>query len=183
MTLTRSRKMILAILALAVAALVTDRLFLSGGTGPQRASASPAAAETRSGAAAPASPETEPPAPAQKGPRLATRLQAIAEQLDLDAAGARDAFTLPPAWLNELQDPPTASQEPEPEPEPDPAARFAEHHTLTSVILTADGGSAVVDGKVVPMGQAIDGFTLVRLTRSTAVFEADGQQVELRLRR
>jgi len=181
MTLTRSRKIILAVLALAVAALLADRLFLSGTSEPKRAAASPATTETPPAAVEPASPESEGTAPAQEAPLLARRLQAIAEQLELDPARLRDGFTLPKAWLEELQEPPPASQEAE--PEESPAVRFAEQHTLTSVILTSGGGSAVVDGKVVPMGQAVDGFTLVRLTRSTAVFEAGGEQVELRLRR
>jgi hypothetical protein len=183
MKLTRSQKIVLAVLAVAITALVVDRLFLaSSATGPRQARAS-------SADAAPAPPEADPvqapeaAAAAEAATRFAERLEAAAERFELDPAAMRDGFTLEAAWREELAGPPEPVQQAEAEPQPSPADQFAGAHTLTSVVLTTKGGSAVVDGRVVPLGHDLDGFTLVRLTQNTAVFEADGEEVELRLRR
>lgn len=59
------------------------------------------------------------------------------------------------------------------------AEEFVRTHRLTTVISSADGGVAMVNGKPVRVGQSLDGFTLVRIERLAAVFVGDG--VELRL--
>jgi len=182
MTLSRSRKIVLAILAVAATALLVDRLVLApSASGPKHARAAATADGTPAGTSATSSP-APPTAPgADPGPRLADRLRTIAQDAELDPDALRDGFVPAAAWLEELVEPPP---EPEPpEPQASPATQFAQRHTLTSVILTSRGGSAVIDGKVVPMGQVLDGFRLTRLTRQSAVFEAAGEEVELRLRR
>ena len=182
MTLTRSRKIVLAILALAATALLVDRLVLApSASGPARARAAPTADERPEGAGAAksASPPTAPEV--GSGPRLADRLETVATPFDLDPDRLRDGFVPADAWLEELLEPPAEAETPE--PQVSPADRFAERHTLTSVILTARSSSAVIDGKVVPVGQTIEGFRLIRLTRQSAVFEAGGEEVELSLRR
>jgi len=182
MTLSRSRKLVLAILAVAVTALAVDRLVLAPSAGgPTAAQAAPGRDESPAGAgeASATTPPTAPPVDPR--PRLADRLQVVAEHFELDPDGLRDGFVPAEAWLADLVEPPP---EPEaPEPQASPATRFAEQHTLTSVILTSGGGSAVIDGKVVPLGQTIEEFRLIRLTRHSAVFEAGGETVELRLQR
>jgi hypothetical protein len=182
MTLTRSRKLILGILALAIVALVVDRLVLApSASGPRHAGAAETTnGNTAEGGAAPPADAGAPPEP-DPGARLAARLETTAARFELDPAALRDGFVPAAAWLEELVEP---VPEPEaPAPPVSPAQQFAQQHTLTSVIMTSRGGSAVVDGKVVPVGQAVDGFRLVRLTRHSAVFESGGEQVELRLRR
>jgi len=182
MTLSRSRKIVLAILAVASTALLVDRLVLApSASGPKhaRAAATADGSTTGTGAASSPAPPTAPGAMA--GPRLADRLQTIAEDADLDPATLRDGFIPAKTWLEELIEPPPEHESAE--PQASPATQFAQRHTLTSVILTSRGGSAVIDGKVVPVGQVLDGFRLVRLTRQSAVFEAGGEEVELRLRR
>jgi len=184
MTMTRSRKICLVVLGLAVVALGTDRLFLGGPGRPRAASAS--VLPTTEGAA-PATPQDAWAAPtAERPPTLASRLEAAVEPFAVDPTKMRDAFTIAETWLPELQEPAPAptTESPEPaEPQPTAGEVFATRHTLTSVILTSRGGSAVVDGKIVPLGQAVDGFTLLRLTPESAIFGADGDEVELRLRR
>jgi len=183
MTLTRSRKLCLAILGLTLVALAVDQVFLAPGTsGPKTASAS--SLPTANPADTAPAPQDDQAQPAADRPAtLASRLESAAEQFALAPDEMRDAFGIAETWRVELQEPPPPS-EPEPaEPEPSAAEVFAGRHTLTSVILPSQGGSAVVDGKVVPRGQAVDGFTLLRLTRESAVFGADGEEAELRLRR
>ncbi|MBL7140608.1 MAG: hypothetical protein ISS74_06830 [Planctomycetes bacterium] len=183
MTLTRSRKLCVAILGLALAALAVDRVFLASGTsGPKAAGASSLPAPDSADAAGASQDKKTLPA-ADRPPTLAARLESAAEQFALAPTEMRDGFSIAETWLAELQVP-TAAHPPGPaEPQPSAAEAFAGRHTLTSVILTSQGGSAVIDGKVVPLGQAVDGFTLLRLTRESAVFGAAGEEVELRLRR
>jgi len=185
MTRTRSRKICLAVLGLAALALGVDRLFLAGTSGPQPASASSLPAADGSGSTA--APQDTKAVPTDKRPpTLASLLEKAAEPFGLAPAEMRDAFTIAEVWLAELQGPPP---EPPPEPaeptEPQPTAgeAFAGRHKLTSVILSSRGGSAVVDGKIVPVGQALDGFTLLRVTRDSAIFGTGGEEVELHLRR
>ncbi len=184
MTASRSRKIIFVILTVAVAALVVDRLVLApSATGPKQAGAATPGVPEASETSPSPSPGAEAPAETSSGPRLAERLQTVADRFELDPTALRDGFVPSETWLEDLVEAPPPS-EPKTAPNPHAAAdAFAENHTLTSVIMTSQGGSAVVDGKVVPVGRTIDGFRLVRLTRRTAVFEADGEEVELSLRR
>ncbi|MFO8012812.1 MAG: hypothetical protein R6X20_05835 [Phycisphaerae bacterium] len=186
MTLTRSRKIILAVLAVAVVALVVDRLVLAPpASGPKhaRAAPTPSPADTAAKTRATPSPAAATPSETVGRPALAERLEATAERFQLDPETLRDGFVPSQAWLVDLVEPAPEAAPEAVETQASPAEQFAEQHTLTSVILTTGGGSAVIDGKVVPVGQVLDGFRLTRLTRSSAVFEADGEEVELRLRR
>lgn len=178
MALSNAHKVLFAVLALAVLALLIDWLFLGGdATHPSAASASVGAppAET----AVPPAPPPEPTAvadakPDADGPLLADRLRTAARTLGLDPTNTREAFAPSEDWLPELRLPGP--------PQRDPAEDFARQHRLTSVILIGTGGSAVVDGRAVRVGQELDGFRLVRLTSAGAVFQAGDSQVELRLR-
>lgn len=180
MALSKAHKVLFAVLALAVAVLLIDWLFLRGdATRPSEARGSVSAppAET----AAPPPPSPEPPAvadakPDADAPTPADRLRTAAQTLGLDPTDTREAFTPSEDWLSELKPPEPVA------PQRDPAEDFARQHRLTSVILIGTGGSAVVDGRAVRVGQELDGFRLVRLTSAGAVFQAGDSQVELRLR-
>jgi len=195
MTMSRSRLAVFVALGVALVALVVDRLVLApSATGPQPAAAAesppgPAAAAPQPSAgpeALTAAAETDPASTSDGPASLASRLEAAAERFSLDPERLRDGFTPASSWLAELTEPPPSeAAEAAPEPEtPSPAEAFRKGHALTAVIMTRSGGSAVVNGRVVRMGQAVDGFTLLRLTRRSAVFASkDGKEVELRLRR
>ncbi len=182
MKLSRQRKISLAILALAVSALVADRAFLGGGsTGPEQASgASPARVKARP-ARPPAPPATAPPpavmnalAPAA-GQSLADRLRDYSQQRGIEPSGVRDAFVAAESWRPKPQ---------VVEPATRPAAQapgFLQKHELMAVI-TGPKGSAIVDGKCLHVGQELDGYRLVSVGHRRAVFECDGEQVELRLK-
>lgn len=164
MGLSKSRKCYLAGLAIVVTAFLAYRLFLGAeDRGPAAAQASPAA---------PAAPKAAPPPVSAEKPQglsassLAERLAALAKSEDLDPARMRDAFVLPEAWRRELAPPaPSPSL-------PAGTETFIQEHKLTSVVLTGDGGSAIVNGKFLRLGHALDGYRLLHLTQSQAVFES-----------
>ena len=177
-----------AVLVVAVAALLADRLLLgSGTTGPNPATASTHAAVA---GPAPAAPAVQVPAAKQtvtspERPSLGERLAALAKARGVDPAASRDAFALQELWLSQLKKPaPEARPESRPESPPPsaPPAVFASKHKLTAVMMTGQGGSAIVDGKMLRMGQEVGGHKLIGLKASgRAVFQAcdGGEEVEL----
>jgi len=175
MQLSKTQKIYLALGVIAVAAFVVDRVFLgSGSRGPAPARA---AADTPGPAAAQPPPAPAPPlaVPRSDRPSLADRLDALAKDADVDVGRMRDAFVPPPSWI-------AVTKSPEPEVvEPSAAEKFAASHTLTAVLLAGKGGCAVVNGKVIQVGQEVDGFELVSLARECAVFQGGQERVELRL--
>ena len=50
-------------------------------------------------------------------------------------------------------------------------------------VMTMEGGAvAIVDGKLLHQGESIDGFTLTKVSQSTAVFVSDGHEAKLELK-
>lgn len=89
--------------------------------------------------------------------------------------GARDPFAAAP--------PSTAippDEHAEQDQQQDPAMDFAERHRLDGV-LAGPQPVAIVDSIVCPLGTRIDGFRLVRIEATRAVFERHGVRVELKL--
>jgi len=172
MKLSKRQRAFVAILALALGALIVDRAFLgSGSPVPDEAVAgsSPAAAPP------PSAPPRPPAGDAAGKPALADRLAELARAHELKTDEIRDAFRLSPAWLAECSPQPTG------EPEPTPADRFAQAHRLTGVVVKGQAGIVLVDGGCVAIGQVLDGFRLVSVADNSAVFEANGQRVVLKL--
>jgi hypothetical protein len=174
MKLSKSKVISLAALGLAVAAMLVDRLVV----GPDAAAPKSAEATIASRPAAPAAPAA--PAttvPASAPIRLADRLKVLAEAPNLDPLHARDAFVPPESWLAQPKTPETAAAA----PAADPAEKFIHEHKLTSVLTAGDGGIAMVNGKVLRVGQEVDGFKLVRLEPGCAVFRG-GDDVDVKLK-
>ena len=183
MTLTKKHKLYLALLALAIVGFMVDRLFLSEGVAsPKQAKAAPAAPATVAPAvttvqalvaSTPAAGKSE---ASGDSAIVAERLKALAKTLNLDPAEIRDAFKPAEDWT--MSAPP-----PEPAAAPQPKARpdFARNHKLTAVLLSKGGGSAVVNGKVVEVGQELDWYKLVGLEANSATFQSADDRVELGL--
>jgi hypothetical protein len=181
MTLTKTRIGSLAALGIVLAAFTVDRVFLSSETTAPRqahaASEPPPPAPKASPAPAVRTPAE--PAACPGRPSAASRLKALAEAENLDGTDFRDAFVPAPSWLAQLKTP-----EPVVEvvvQETNEAQEFAQRHTLTAVIVIAGGGGAVVNGKTVHVGEELDGFRLVRLTPTSALFQGAKDQVEVSL--
>ena len=118
-------------------------------------------------------------APAGDGPGSASvsaKLRAVSERRGLDPSGVREAFLPPPAW----REVPKAGGPPKP-PEPTRSELFARCHTLSSVALVAEGGTTIIDGQVVQVGESVDGFRLVSVAADHVILRADDDEVRLQL--
>jgi hypothetical protein len=163
---------------MALVSFVVDRVFFpSEALKPARAVASSAQSEKVSGTlrlkvpdtfsdSGPAASPDPPQAP--RLPVISERLKALATGEDLDPARVREAFAPSDEWLAVLSAPKVAA----PLPQADLPAEFTRKHKLTSVLLAGSAGCAVVDGKIVRIGQELDGFRLVSLEPDCAVFQA-----------
>jgi hypothetical protein len=189
-----SRKICIGVLALALVAFAVDRLFLSSGQPlkPASAVASPVqpaappmppavplpAAAAAGGTAPPAAAGgTAPPASLAPSQPLvfSDRLKALAAAKDLAPARVREAFAPSPEWLATLQ---------APKPVETPVnlgEEFARKHKLTSVLLSGGVGRAIIDGKILTVGQKLDGFTLTGLAPDSATFRSVQDASEVRL--
>lgn len=173
---TRERKLYAGILGLAAIGLAADKLFL-GASGPAAASASvqpsepPAAAET---AAPRGDPRNAPGAKAEAAarPSLADRLRSAAA-----AIGPSRSISHTPEWLV----PPAAPQQIGAAPVPStasgspvaPIARIQLSATLGDGDRpSAVGPAAVIDGRLVRVGEEFQRMRLVAVGRGTAVFAA-----------
>jgi hypothetical protein len=199
MNMSARKSALIASLVLAAGGFLVDRLYLNGEpAGPARAQASgrapAAAAAVPQTSATPASTATQ-AGPLQHvaeieaalyptGRSLTERLKALAAAGKIDPADVKDAFTPAAAWIEVPkaadQAPPAA---PPPAVAPEVVRRFEDDHVVTSVLMTGQGGAAVVNGKLVRVGREIDGYRLSRVTASGAVFESGEQEVVITIRK
>ncbi len=172
MTLTKSQRVYVAIMVIAVVALLIDRTLLQ--PEPVQASASQYAISpsTRDPDDLEA-PRSEGPAPRQVA--IARRLEQIAEQRGLDPTGVIDAFRPSPMWL-QLGEVPVGPVQTELL-----AERFRKAHTLTAVMGSGNEGWAIVDGRTLFIGRVMDGFTLISVGQRSAVLASGDTRVVLTL--
>lgn len=165
-TLPTKHKAYAAVLAAALVALAYDK---GCGSGPPPARAAVPVAEVAAPAAV-AGPPSDVPATLSD---LAGRLRA----LGVDPAGdVRDAFAPPAAWAAERRADPAAAAGPA------DADAFRADHRLTVVLVGGGPGAAVIGGRLVRVGQAVDGYRLVTVTpRSAHLTGPAGTAVDLRL--
>jgi len=165
------------VLSLAAIAFVVDRVFLSE---PENAYADePLPSVTKAKAANKASSETEVPVD-ELDPTL-DRLEQLPE-----AMPGRDIFSLSGAFLarrQKLEEEALKAAEAAEVPKVDPAETFAKEHTLQTTMVSSNLSMAVVDGKVIRIGETIDGFRLVQINSYQVKFKhhADGATVVLSL--
>lgn len=173
---SRQRKAYGLILALALAGLAVDRLVLDGGaTGPQSAKAlidSPAG-----NANGVAKSPTDAAAPATRATTLAGRLDQMARDKNLNLFEVDDAFRPSASWIK-----PAAAAVAAAEATPlSESEAFLKKHKLLALLNNSHGGAAIIDSQTVVLGKQVDGFTLVGVTKRSAILEKDGQRVELSL--
>lgn len=87
------------------------------------------------------------------------------EQLP-EAVPGRDVFSLSGAFLarqKKLEDEAAKAAEAEEVPKVDPAEVFAQQHTLQTTMVSQNMSMAVIDGKVVRIGDTVDEFRLVQI--------------------
>ena len=173
MKLSKQRKMVIAVLALALLALAVDQVFLGGdGTSPQPAagaSASPIAPVDLGQPAAPVAMALP------IGDSLGVRLKKLSAMRGIKVDGVRDAFRPSEAWK------PTSKPEVHTDKPVYRRPNFAAEHLLMAVMGSGLAGVAIVDGKCFKMGRKLDGYTLTAVGERTATFQCDTHRVTLEL--
>ena len=160
MKLDSRHKAFVAALTLTMGALVVDRLFVLPAS---------TLAQTVSGSDSVISEllldVTNSPAQESAATALSGRLEALRPKVE--RGQERDAFALPASWLAESR------------PSVDLASRpgaldtFAARHHLSGVIISGQSRLAVVDDRVVAVGQELDGYRLVAIDEDSATFEVN----------
>lgn len=174
---SRQRKAYGLILTLALGGLAVDRLVLDGGaSGPQSAEAVGGAPISRA-VPVEANLKAEAANPATRASTLAGRLDRTAKEKNFDLLLVDDAFRPATSWIKPVVTVATA-QAAAPISETE---AFAKKHKLLALLNNSHGGAAIIGSQTVVLGKQIDGFTLVGVSKRSAVLEKDGQRVELSL--
>lgn len=96
------------------------------------------------------------------------KLKALADSLHLDSAPVKDAFAPSRAWAGKSGG--IASD----------TRSFEQSHQLSGVMLSGRHPSAMIDGKLLTVGQSLDGYKLVSVTPGSATFQAGDLYTTLR---
>ena len=174
MTLTKSQKMYGAVMLLAAGAFVYDR-----------ATSGPSVAEAI--AAKDALPVSEPlslvigPEGLIERDGLNSRLANLARAQCLDSSSSDNAFAMPPVWAPAMWQEATQNSVTPSDIEANKMLvdAFRLHHL--DAVIVGQRGYANVDGQGVFAGESLEGFKLLYVTKSSAVFGLEGMRVELRL--
>ena len=172
MELSKRQKYGFVVLAILSVALIVDRALLGGRIAPVGASASSTESQPKPAGKVKDPVDSRPEPPPMK---LAQRLELAWSQKGLDNSKARDVFSLPASWFDDVR-PATPVDSPQ-----DAVTLFAANHQLRGVLATGQGRCITVDDRVLRLGDELDGFRLVTIEDDSVTFEADGRQVILRL--
>ena len=177
MKLTKAQKVYVFVLVLAVVAFMVDRVLLSPpeATAEARAAARLAVAPSAAGLAAAEAQVPQAEGSVSRQVEIARRLEALAGDRRLDPADVRDAFGPSREWLD------AGLAASGPGSGKSVSERFREAHTLTAVMASGANGYAIVDGRTLFIGQALDGFTLISVGSRSAVLQSGSARVELTL--
>lgn len=159
MKVTKQHKFLIIVLLLGGGLVGVDRLFvLEKGVAPEVAAAP---------AAAVAMPPSH-PAQAAKPPaeRIAQRLARAGSQYA--QIPFQDLFSAGPGWVE-----PVIEQVPDKGIAP---GTFARLHRLTGVLTSPSNSYAMVNGKIVTIGQVIGGHRLVSVSHRSATFQSEASE-------
>jgi len=177
MKLSRERKMLVGVLVIAGAGLLFDRVLLGAGmTGPAESSAGVIDASVDPATLLiPIDPAAAPAL--SSSPTLADRLRLATGGHAPPEDGGRDAFAVHPDWVAAAQQ----SLATDDEAVADMISAFRSAHKLDAVLVTGGRPCAVVDGRMVYIGQALGGYRLLEVEERSAVFERNGVRVVLHI--
>jgi hypothetical protein len=166
---TKQQKVLGAVLGVGLVAITLDRLTASS-DGPADAADASAYAVPRTAPAAGPRKEVAKEEVRPAAGSLATRLQQLAAATGIDPKDPVDAFAARGAAQGGTSAVPgTPALTP-----------FQAAHRLTGTVVTAEGGGhAMVDGKLVRLGQSLDGYRLVGVGFRKVVFERKGVRYDL----
>ena len=171
MKLTRRQMTCLATFALAMVALVVDRLWVVPRSAAATQTSGPAKATAERVAPIAPVPDVLPATNT-----VAQRLDAVCAPYEAPGTVARDAFRSPAGW----DGPAKAAPPPAPDA-PGEEQMFTQRHHLTAIVIHDQTRCAFVDGALVDCGQTLDGFELVAVDEGSATFRAGDTQAVLRL--
>jgi hypothetical protein len=163
MKLTKERKIYAGLFIVAACAFAGDQIF----SGPKEAAANADVAVVTA-RPAPAATATAVSNHTLITTELAQKLRALDHDQALSAAPLSDPFTLSKTW--ETSDASVDGR----------LSGFNQRHHLTAVMVGgARESSAIIDGQLVRVGQSIDGFKLIEVSRTSATFECHKQLARL----
>ncbi len=173
MKVTKEQKVFIGLLTVGLIALGVDRFVLS----PSSAEASDDSASLLVAKApeAKATPSSNNKAPtpaaatASTNNPVAQKLVALSDALHLADVPVKDTFATPAAWIER---PGTVAG----------GKPFDQMHSLSGVMVSGRHPAAMVDGKLVSVGQLVDGYKLVAVGQGVAVFQMGDNSVTLRSR-
>lgn len=170
------------VLGFALVALAVDRLILSdGATGPQSAAAADEFVSDETSPASASKPMMAASPGAVQAPSLANRLQNLAQERKLILTDVEDAFRPNLNWVGVARPEVVPVASTKPQVGLSEVESFKSRHRLMAVLQNSEGGAAIVGNHTILIGQNIEGFRLVSLTKRSAVFEKDQARVELSL--
>lgn len=180
MKVNKQQKILGCVLVIGAIALCSDRLFfLKSGPAATESAAASASEYAVAPAAASAAPTKTTPITAST-PVASVQNITLSQRLRNAAAAQtnrplKDAFAFSSAWGNgsdaDNAAPASASA----------GEVFKQSHRLTGVLSSNGRAVAMVDGKLVPVGQSVDGYRLVSISHRSATFESAHSQVILNL--
>jgi hypothetical protein len=197
MALNKKQMMYGVVLVTAAGGFIWDRMSGGGGPAPAQGAAATAApsasdqpAQTTAkdgGAESQASNDSKiRPSPTTGPVAIGLRLSAVAGALCLNPANADSAFSVPPGWVKLKPVTEATPQTPQPaapdraELDRGAADAFRQKHHLDAVMM-GKRATAMVDGHGVRIGQTLDKFELLSVTKTTATFGLRDARAELRL--
>jgi hypothetical protein len=174
MKVTKQQKILGGVLMLGAVALMMDRFVFPQAADNAAGGGGDTSSEYSVATSAPAATKPKAIAMAQRSdPQvgLAQRLR-NASHGSTDSATPRDAFAVPASWITQ---PTVVAGE-------RPADQFRRTHRLTGVLASGARAYVTLDGKIVGLGQNVDGFKLTSISHRGAVFEdGNGERVTLNL--
>ena len=159
MKISKKQKIYGSVLGAALVAWGVDAMFFESPEAPNREGASAAVAPRAQAAPEPV-PSTAAPVVAQEDSSqwLGARLREWSEKNPDATDQVRDIFAPPASWITQ-----------KPAPTPGKAAEdFRRDHHLMAVVLGASGGSAVIDGRLLHIGQTVGGCRLKSVSSGCA---------------
>ncbi len=143
----------------------------------------------------PETPAPELPAVASEPETIAVAEAAVKEAFDKLVENAAVPAAAPPASPDKPQETPTqvaaepaapAASEPEPKPEPEPKkpepkAIDYSKYKVTGIMRNSDGGTAIINGFFVKVGQTVEDATVISIRENSVVMEIDGQKFTVRM--
>jgi hypothetical protein len=170
MKVTKQQKVLCAVLVAGALLIGADQLGMLPGS--VQASEAPATSEydvprQTAAAATPVEASTQP----SSGPCLARRLRQAGQSVR--EGPVRDVFAPGSAWVVPVE---VAART---DPAVQAIEQFKQTHRLTGIVSGGGRENAVIDGQIIAVGQPIDGFRLVSLSRRSATFEHGSIRFEL----